>query len=379
MVEELLLVPGPTAIHNRVKKILSNNQISHSDTLFHESFIKLIEYTKYLFQNNSGHQFILSGSGTLGMEASVVNILEPKDSVLILDTGYFGNRFSLLTNMIGCDTDVLKFKNGKHADTNIVENALSKKHYKAICMTHVDTSTTVVNPIENLVSISKKFNVYSIVDSICGVGGIPLNFDQISADIVFTGSQKAIAAPPGAVIIAVSDKAMNYISSRNNIPTYYMNLVLWKKIMDDPANYFCTPAVQLFLSVLEAITMIKEEGLEKRWRRHSILANAIRNGIESLGLGFIAEQNHTANTVTGFYIPNSLAPKIQSYLKNKGIIVASGLGEFKGKALRIGHLGNINSNDVKLFLRTLEESLKNFNYKVKPNALSESMNILNQL
>ena len=132
---------------------------------------------------------------------------------------------------------MLKFKNGKHADTNIVENALSKKHYKAICMTHVDTSTTVVNPIENLVSISKKFNVYSIVDSICGVGGIPLNFDQISADIVFTGSQKAIAAPPGAVIIAVSDKAMNYISSRNNIPTYYMNLVLWKKIMDDPGSY----------------------------------------------------------------------------------------------------------------------------------------------
>ena len=154
MVEELLLVPGPTAIHNRVKKILSNNHISHSDTLFHESFIKLIEYTKYLFQNNSGHQFILSGSGTLGMEASVVNILEPKDSVLILDTGYFGNRFSLLTNMIGCDTDVLKFKNGKHADTNIVENALSKKHYKAICMTHVDTSTTVVNPIENLTSLT---------------------------------------------------------------------------------------------------------------------------------------------------------------------------------------------------------------------------------
>jgi len=100
--------------------------------------------------------------------------------------------------------------------------------------------------------------------------------------------------------------------------------ISFKIILDDPVNYFCTPAVQLFLSVLEAIILIKEEGLKKRWRRHSILANAIRSGIECLGLDFIAEQNYRVNTVTGFYIPNSLAPKIQSYLKNKGVIVAVG-------------------------------------------------------
>ena len=376
LIDDLLLVPGPTNLSARVREIMSKPQMSHSSAGFVESFQELLNLTRYVFASEKGNPFVITGSGTIGMEASVVSLLEPNDSVLVLDTGHFGNRFALMTEAVGCRTDVKKYETGRHAQPDDVEEMLSEGDYKAVFLSHVDTSTTIVNPIEEIVAVVKKYGAYAIVDSVCGLAGMKLNFDRLNADIVLTGSQKAIAAPPGAVLLSVSNQAIHAMENRKTkIPSFYFDLTRWKTVMDDPSIYLATPAVQIMMALKEAIQIVKEEGLERRWRRHHIIAEAFRSGLDKLGLGFVAEEGYRADTVTGFYIPEGKAAEVQSYMNKHGVILAGGLGTLKGKILRLGHFGNICPRDISGALTVLEMALRNVGHTVKLGSAVEAASI----
>jgi aspartate aminotransferase-like enzyme len=183
-----------------------------------------------------------------------------------------------------------------------------------------------------------------------------LKFDDIGADIVLTGSQKAIAAPPGATLLAVSKDAYASMERRKSpIQSYYMNLVRWKPIMDDPKIYLTTPAVQVMLGLKEALVEVKEEGIENRWRRHENLARAFRAGLETLNLQPFPDEESRSPTVTAFQVPNGKSSEIQEALRTKyGIHLALGFGEFKDHMLRVGHFGNISLTDVLSLLGSLE-------------------------
>ncbi|MGQ9469097.1 MAG: pyridoxal-phosphate-dependent aminotransferase family protein [Nitrososphaerales archaeon] len=382
MIDELLMIPGPTNLAHRVAEAMSKPQLGHTDPRFVESFEEILNLTRYLFVNYTGMPFVISGSGTIGMEAAIVSLIEPGDKVLCLDTGYFGKRFIDLATVHGAKVDALYFELGKHADPDVVNEKLSKDSYKAITITHVETSNGLSNPIKDLVKIARKYGVYTIIDSVASVGGCELIFDQLGADIVVTCSQKVIAAPPGATLLAVSKRALDAFENRKTpIQSYYMNLARWRKFMEDPGMYLTTPSIQILLALREALSMIKEEGLENRWRRHNIIADAIRAGLEALNLGIVAEEGYRSNTVTVFYTPEGKAFDIHSMMRDHyKIHLAHGLGDLKGKILRIGHFGNITQKETVTLLSALEMSLRAIDIDVKKgSAVKAAMPYLEEL
>lgn len=378
MKDELLLIPGPTQLSSRVREALGKPQVSHQSPEFFEAFSELLELTKFVFKTRIGYPYVLTGSGSLAMEAAVVSLLEPNDKVLVLDTGHFGSRFGTMAEIQGCAVMTLRFDFGKHADVGKVEEALSNESYKAVFMTHVDTSTTICNPIRDLCKVARRYGAVSVVDSVCGLGGAELEFDEWGIDIALTGSQKALAGPPGLSLLSVSKAAMEFMETRRTlIPSYYLSLLRWKKVMDDVKYYLATPAVNLFLALREAMREIKEEGLERRLERHKIIAQAFRAGIEAMAMGFVAEEGYRADTVTGIYAPGERSGEIQSILRSRfQIHMARGLYENRERIVRVAHFGNITSTQILSTLSALELTLRSMGLDVKLGSSTEAAGTL---
>ncbi len=360
MQERLLMVPGPTNLSKRVREALSQPQLGHTDPDFVKNFSETLALARKAFRNEKGYQFVFTGTGTVGMEAAVASTVQPGDKVLVLNTGYFGQRMAEINKCYGAHVEELGSGFGVHADPDAVRRKLAGGPFKALYVTHVDTGTTVCNPINEIVSEAKKAGTAAIVDGVCSVGGVELDFDRIGADLAFTGSQKALVAPPGAVLIAVSKDFLAQLEKRSDkIRAYYANLLRWKGVMDNPGTYFATPAVQLMQALNQALKEVDEEGLENRWRRHRSNAKTIRDGIEGTKNKLVAEEGYRADTVTGLWTEPGAAPAIQRSLREEhGIDVARGLGENNQKMLRVGHFGNLTPKQARLFVESFESASK---------------------
>ena len=290
----------------------------------------------------------------------MVSLMEPGDRALVVDTGVFGKRFALMVQLHGAKADLLSFPEGKHVDPATVEEKISREDYRALFVTHVDTSTTVINPLSKVLAAAKRRDILTVVDSVCGVGGSEFDFDGLGCDIALTASQKALAAPPGATLIVLSDRALATMRNRKSeIPSYYLSLTRWKKVMDNPTEYVATPATPIVLALREALLMVKEEGLEERWHRHHRIASAMRDGFELLGLEFIAEPGYRADTVTGVHMQGDKARDVQNLLREKfRVHVALGAGDMRGRALRIGHMGLFSPANALTTISAFESVLK---------------------
>ena len=362
MSESLLMIPGPTNISERVREVMSRPQQGHGSPEFTEKFGEMLKLARLAFKNNDGSQFAFTGSGTLAMETSVVSTVQPGDKVLVLDTGYFGQRMASINEAHGAKVVQLQYPIGTHANPDDLKRKLREANFRAVFITHVDTSSAVLNPIKELVAECKNAGAFPVIDSVCGLAGEELDFDRLGADIVFTASQKAIAAPPGAVLIAVSNELLGYIQKRAKpIEGWYLNLLRWKPIMDDPKTYLATPAVQIMLALREALLELKEEGLEERWKRHRVLAEKIREGLQHMDVRFVAEEGYRANTLTGFIVKDGMAPQVQKELRDAHKIeVARGLGDYGGKMIRIGHMGILNAEQADRTVKAVGETLAKF-------------------
>jgi alanine-glyoxylate transaminase / serine-glyoxylate transaminase / serine-pyruvate transaminase len=348
-------------------------QQSHVAPEFYAAFKDLLELARYVFKNQKGLQFVFTGSGSIGMETVALSLIEPGDKILCVETGYFGHRFTMMAEIHGGKTTIIAPPLGEHVDYEKVEAVLKNGDFKAIFFTHVDTSTSVMNNVEKLTKIAHGNGAFAVCDSVCGVGGARLDFDSLGIDVVFTGSQKALAAPPGATLIAVSQKAFAAMEQRKTpIASYYMNLLRWKPIMDDPKIYLTTPAVQVMLALREALLEVKEEGIENRWKRHEVLADAFGAGLEALDLRPAPNKESRAPTVTAFYVPDARAAEIQETLRSDyAIHVAKGFGDYKDTMLRVGHFGNISATDILSLLSALELTLSG-SEMVRPGKAVES-------
>ncbi|HME18988.1 MAG TPA: alanine--glyoxylate aminotransferase family protein [Nitrososphaerales archaeon] len=355
MNEPLLLIPGPTNLSKRVRDVMAGPQLAHTGKQFYADFTELLGLARYVFKNEKGFQFVFTGSGTIGMESSVVSTVSHGDMTLTVSTGYFGQRMLMLNQVHGAKADAIAYPDGRHADPDDLRKKLRTAKYKVVFVTHVDTSTSVVNPIRELVEECRNAGVFSVVDSVCGVGGVPLDFDRLGADIAFTASQKALAGAPGAVLVATSREILEYFEKRETpIESYYMSLLRWKPIMDDPRIYLATPAVQVLLALREALLEAKAEGIENRWERHRRLGEMVRGMVSGDGLGFVADEGFRSDTVTGFWVKDGTAGDVQRKLEEEsGILVARGLHEMKDKMIRIGHFGILTEPKLKEALGSL--------------------------
>lgn len=362
MKKNYLLTPGPTPLPTEVCISQAKPIIHHRTPQFQSILKEATEGLKYVFQT-TGDVFILTSSGTGAMEAAVVNLLSPADTVLIVEGGKFGERWTEICAAYGIKTEVIKVPWGKAVHPKDIETKLkSGPGIKAVFTTLCETSTGVTNDIEAIGKVVKNYNAVLVVDAISGLGAIDLKTDAWSVDICVSGSQKGLMLPPGLAFISVSEKAWNKIGS-SKCPKYYLDLKSAKKALEKTDTPF-TPAISLVIALNEALKMIKEDGLENIFSRHKKLAQAVRAAVTALGLGLFAPEA-ASDVVTAANVPEGIdGEKLVKVMRDTyGVTIAGGQAELKGKILRIAHMGYIGEFDIILGISCLEKVLYQMGYK----------------
>ena len=364
---EFVMIPGPTPVTESIQREMGRKTAAFKDPDFVEDFKGVLKDLKNLWQTE-GEVFVVPGSGTLAMEMAVSNTLKAGEDVLIVSHGYFGDRFTEIAERKNYNYDVISSDWGTIVEPEQIEAALTKKDYSAVLVTHVDTSTGVKAPIKEIGEIiEEKSDALFIVDGVCATAGEREYVDPMNIDILLTGSQKAFGVPPGLAILWAGPEAMARREELGEISEYYVDFNKWLPIMHDPGQYFATPAVNLIWALQESLRMIKEEGLENRFERHIEDAEAIQSAVQEMGFEILAEVNCRAHTLTNVVYPPGIDDEeFRASLKEKGVIVAGGLGDYAGKLFRLGHMGNIDDHIIVPVLETIEKTLYECDYEVEP-------------
>jgi len=370
--KELLLIPGPTPVESNVLDAMAHDVISHTSSEFAEVVKETLQYVKELFGAKNGHPFVITGSGTLGMEMAITNILAKDDNLLVISHGFFGDRFEELANHIGISVDKIKTAPGEHVDLEELRKKLKEKHYTAVTLTHVDTSTGVLGDVEGVSKVIQEVspNTLFVVDGVCATGGVKEEFDNWKIDVILTGSQKALATPPGLTLLAFSDRA---IEKRKQITprTYYGDILKWMPVMEDPTKYFATPSVNLFFALHKSLKNIFNYGLENYYKKHEELARVVRNAFKEIDFPLVAKR--PAPTLSVFLYKDGIDDKeFRMRLKNKGVVVANTLAELYGKGFRIGHMGSVTKDELIVALYKIVETLEEMGYKVDKGKVFEA-------
>ncbi len=351
-------IPGPTPVVRSIQDQMSREIQAFGDPRFVSDYAALIADLGKLL-NCSGMTFPLAGTGTLAMEMAVANSAKRGDSVLVVSHGYFGDRFIDICRRKGLDTDVLSAPWGSCVPAADIWEQLKKKAYAAVTVTHVDTSTGAAAPIAEIGAMLREFpEVIFIVDGVAAEAAEYTNCDEMGIDVLFTGSQKAFGVCPGMFVLWASGKSLARRKALGSIPEYYVDYENWIPIMENPAKYFATPAVNLVWAMRESVRIIKEEGFEARCRRHSRNAAALVKALETLGLTPLAGEGCRANSLSCLLYPEGVDDAaFRKALYEEGVIVAGGLGAYAGKMFRLGHMGNIDVSEEVELLGAIERVL----------------------
>ena len=355
----LVMIPGPTPVVDSIRTQMGRPIQAFGDPRFVADYRALIDDLGQLF-NCSGVTFPLAGTGTLAMEMAIANTTRRGDNVLIVSNGFFGDRFIDICERKGLNVDVLSAEWGDFVTPEQIDKKLSEKHYAAMTVTHVDTSTAVVAPIAEIGEVAKKYpdTVY-IVDGVAATAGEYADVDGMHIDLMFTASQKAFGVCSGMFIVWAGKKALERRKTLGTIPEYYVDFDKWLPIMENASKYFATPAVNLVWAMKESVAIIKEEGLKARADRHRKNADAIAKAVESIGCTLLAKPGCRASTLSVILYPEGVDDaKFRANMLQEGVVCANSLGAYLGKSFRLGHMGNITENEIIVGLSAIERSLK---------------------
>jgi alanine-glyoxylate transaminase/serine-glyoxylate transaminase/serine-pyruvate transaminase len=366
---DLIMIPGPTNVDPRVLRSMARPTLSHTSGTFAIIFKETLAALSQIFKT-SGAILPLAGTGTLGAEVALSNVIEPGDNVLVISGGYFGDRLADIAVNLGAAVDKLEVPWGTTPSIEEVDKKLSSGRYKAMAAVHVDTSTGVANPAKELGALAKANNALFILDTVCSMGGMDVQVDGWGVNVCFTGSQKALAVPPGITIVSFDSKAQRVREERKTPPTsYYGDLKRWLPILTDPTKYFATPPVNMMYALHEGCNMVLAEGIEERFSRHAKMASAFRAGLRAIGLRLLCDDSVASNTLTVAYYPTGVGDaEFRKSMLEFGIVVAGELGPLKEKAFRVGHMGNVNRSDILATLGATEGSLSRQGYKFQLGA-----------
>ena len=360
------MIPGPVEFEPSVMRVMGSPTTSHVAPSFINSFGRSLEMMRAVWQSPAGQPFIMAGTGTLAMDMAGANLTEPGDNALVISTGYFGDRYADLLRRYGADVTVLSAEFGDTIPVEMIEKELRSKRYKLLTFTHVDTSSAVlVNP-EPIGALGKKYDVLTILDGVCSVAGEEIKQDEWGIDIVLTASQKAVGVPPGLALLVASERAMESFARRKTpVGSYYADWTNWLPIMkayeERRPSYFGTPAVNLVAALEVSLDLIINEGLEKRFARHTEMAQRFRSSINEMGLEMVPQKREIcANTLSAPLFPKGMdGAAFMSEMAKSDVIVAGGLHpEHKSRYFRVGHMGSVNNADITATLNAIEKSLE---------------------
>lgn len=362
----LLMIPGSTIQDPSVLRAMCQQSDSHLSLEWAEKFKPVLNDLKKILLT-SGESFVFAGSGTLSQEAGLGSLIEPGDSVLCLDNGYFGGRFADIARRYGARTEVLRVEWGKAIKAEEVKRALKGKRFKAVTAAHVETSTGVAMPIREIGEALRDSGLFFVVDAIASLGGMELRPDDWGLDVVCSCSQKCIGVPPGLVLIGAGRRAVEFLQQRkSDVAAFYADLKNWLPCMVDPAKYHATPPINLIYALGQACKLILKEGLEARFIRHRKLAEAFREAMKALGLRLVPEPGFEADTVTATYYPQGVEDSaFRQEVERNGVIIARGFGPLEGKIFRVGHMGQVTAADLMATIGAIERSFKTLEVKIE--------------
>ncbi len=352
-----LRIPGPTPCPPQALQALAKQMINHRGKEFAEILNSVTTKLKQVFQTR-GDVFLLTSSGTGGLEAAIVNTLSTNDKILATSCGFFGDRFADIAEQYGAKVERLNFEWGKPVAPEAVSKALKASgDIKAVLVTHNETSTGVTNDLSKISSIVKEFDRLLLVDAISSLGCIDLPTDNWHCDVVVTGSQKGWMVPPGLAMVSVSEKAWQ-AHTQAKMPRYYWDFTGAKDYLQRGQTPW-TPAVSICYALDTTLDLMLSEGLPNIFARHAKIARLTRKGIRSLGLSLFTEDNYASNTVTAVKASDKLdVAKLIQVLRNEyNVVIAGGQRKLSGKIFRIGHLGLVAENDVITVLEALAKAL----------------------
>ena len=361
----LIMVPGPTNVPSRVLRAMMKPMISHRGPEFRTLYRGILENLRYLFQTE-GEVFVLTASGTGGVECAVSNLVNPGDKVLIPVFGLFSERMREKIARRGGIPVEVKLDYGEAPTADQIEQMLElEKDVKVIAIVYNETSTGVtVRDLPKIGRIAKERGILLLVDAVSILGGDKLPVDEWNVDVCVAGSQKCLACPPGLSLISVSERAWRRIE-RTERPFYY-DLVAMKSFRERWETPF-TPAIPLFYALDEALKIIREEGLEKRFERHRVCSEAFYRAIEALGLEVFPRRDVRSNTVIAFKKPAGVdGAEVRRLMRERyKVVIAGGAGKVRDLIFRIGCMGAVSSPDVIRTVSALENALADVGYPVE--------------
>jgi alanine-glyoxylate transaminase/serine-glyoxylate transaminase/serine-pyruvate transaminase len=369
----LMLTPGPSSVDPRVYRALATPIVGHLDPWFKGCMDETQLLLRQIFQTENRLTMPLSASGSGGIEASVLNVLEAGDEAIIAVNGVFSERMYEIAMRTPARVHKVEAPYGQPVDAQEVLRVGKGRKIKLVGLAHGETSTGVLTPIAPFRKVADDLGALLVVDTVASLAAVPLHVDREHIDICFSGSQKAISAPPGMSPITVGPRAEEVMRTRKSkVQSWYFDLTTAMNYWGKERLYHHTPPISLIYALREAMRIVVEEGLEARWERHTINQHALIAGLEAMGLDmFVKNPADRLSTVTAVSIPAGIDDeKVRNQLLDEfNIEIAGGFGSVKGKIWRVGLMGHCSQKgNVLLFLSALEKTLLDQGFRLPAGA-----------
>ncbi len=368
----ILMGPGPSDVHPRVLTAMATPLLGHLDPQFLQIMNETQEMLRQTFQTANQLTFPVSGTGSAGMETCVVNLIEPGDKMLVCVNGVFGQRMTDVAQRAGAQVTTLEQPWGEVFDPQRIREALQQHRPKVLGIVHAETSTGAWQPMDELGKICREFDTLLLLDTVTSLAGVPVKLDAWGVDAVYSGTQKCLSCPPGLSPVSFSPRGVEVLTKRKTkVQSWYLDMNMVQRYWGEERFYHHTAPITMVYALREALRLVHEEGLEARFARHMRNHTALKAGLAALGITYATVEGHQLPQLNAVRIPagvDDLAVR-KRLLSEFGIEIGGGLGDFKGKAWRIGLMGHASRpSNVLLVLAALEQCLQAQGAKVTAGA-----------
>jgi len=370
----VLLGPGPSMVHPRVYRAMSTPLLGHLDPKFLEIMNEVQAQLRLVLQTGNPFTIAVSGTGSAGMEAALVNVVEPGDTVVVCAAGVFGNRMADIVGRCGAKLVKLEVPWGQTFPQAMIEEALRKNApVKAVAIVHAETSTGAQQPMEGLGKLCHAHGALLVADTVTSLGGVPVTVDAWEADAVYSGTQKCLSCPPGLAPLTLSPRALDVIRARKTkVQSWYLDCGMIADYWAEGKRvYHHTAPITMVYALREALRIVLEEGLEPRFARHRRHSAALMAGLATLGCRPQAQEGHRLPSLNCVTVPEGVdeAAVRKALLNEQNIEIGGGLGPLAGKVWRIGLMGESSRQEnVLAVLCAIEQQLRRQGKKVAPGA-----------
>jgi alanine-glyoxylate transaminase/serine-glyoxylate transaminase/serine-pyruvate transaminase len=368
----VLLGPGPSDVHPRVLGAMGLPLLGHLDP----EFVALMDETqrllRHVFRTENRLTLAVSGTGSAGMEAVVVNLIEPGDRMLVCVNGVFGGRMTDVARRAGAEVATIERPYGEVFDPDEVRAAVQKHKPKVVGIVHAETSTGAWQPLEEIAKIAHDAGALIAIDTVTSLGGVPVEIDAWGIDAAYSGTQKCLSCPPGLAPATFGPRALEVIQKRKTpVQSWYLDMTMIERYWGSDRFYHHTAPISMNYALREALALVVEEGLESRFARHLRNHRALKAGLAAMGLGLVPAEGYQLPQLNCVCIPDGVDDLTvrKRLLTEWGIEIGGGLGSLKDKAWRIGLMGySSRRSNVTLLLSALETCLRTLGVRFEPGA-----------